>query len=142
MDTTLGNAAHRWQDMLAAKDPRALARQCTAISKRSGERCQNAARRGKTVCGYHGVRRCDRITPELAARRWRSAEINAQREVVEALAETGSTPSEVRAMYAKMFAGRVADHDAPELFLALSKRLSGEMTTAEWRLILCRLDVV
>lgn len=127
---------NRWQNMLREGDPRALARQCTARSKQSGERCRNAARKGKTVCGFHGVRRSDKPTPETIERRIRSAQINAQRDALGQLLETGGLHPEAREVYARQYAGRIRERDVPGFLLMLDKRLRGQIGTHVW------LDVV
>jgi hypothetical protein len=128
----------RWQNMLAAGDPRAVERQCTAKSKQTGERCRNAARKGYRVCGYHGVRRFDRITPKIAERRARAAAIGGAQVAVEAALDHHLLLPETLAIFRKEFAYRVPLRLHAAFLFALEARLLGRMSTAMWRKTLHR----
>lgn len=125
-------AENRWQNMLAAGDPRALARQCTAKSKQTGKRCRNAARKGKTVCGYHGVARFDRISPETAERRARAAMISASDEAVETALAAGLLHEDTLPVFRRDYAGKVPSHLQAAFLLELDARLRGRTTTRDW----------
>ena len=123
----------RWQNMLAAGDPRAVNRQCIAKSKQTGKRCRNAARKGYRVCGYHGVRRFDRITPKVAERRARGAAAMAAHQALGAALENHLLQRETLAIFRKEFADRVPPHLHAAFLLELDAHLRGGSNSATWR---------
>ena len=129
---------NRWQNMLAAGDPRAADRQCTAKSKQTGQRCRNAARKGKTVCGYHGVARFDRITPEIADRRARASMAGAAEETLGHAIAEGLLHEDTRAVFRRDYAARVPQHLHATFLLQLDARLRGRVTTQAWRRAVAR----
>ena len=123
----------RWQNMLASGDPRALARQCTAKSKQTGQRCRNPARKGYRVCGYHGVSRFDRITPEIAERRARAVAIKGTQETLESAVQQAQLLPETLQVFQRQFAGRVPSHLEALFLLKLDARLRGNLSRTVWQ---------
>ena len=119
--------------MLASGDPRALARQCTAKSKQTGQRCRNAARKGYRVCGYHGVSRFDRITFQISERRARGVAIKGTQNALEIALGNGQLLPETLRLFRRQFAGQVPDHLQAAFLLELDARLRGNVSMTAWQ---------
>lgn len=127
---------NRWQNMLAAGDPRALERQCTAMSKQTGKRCRNAARRGQKVCGFHGVKRSDRKSANTVERQAASTMVNAHDRLLRQMNAEGALHPDAKMVYRESFAGRVAPHCYSAFMLDLDAKLKGTISGAVWRRVL------
>lgn len=135
-DQLVKNPGNRFHAMLDAGDPRALARQCTAKSKQTGRRCRNAARKGKRVCGFHGVPRFDKLSPEIAERRSRSAMKYAANDALAAAIEEGLLHEETLCVFRQNFTNRIPQKDQAEFILQLDARLRGCLDLKAWLRVL------
>lgn len=132
------NPAHRFHALLDAGDPRALARQCTAKSKQAGRRCRNAARKGKTVCGFHGVKRENTPTRRTIERRANSSRINAAREVLMEEIENGELHPDALRVFRETYAQRVHLSLYAVFILHLNQFLNGHLDRRVWLQVLSR----
>ena len=108
--------------------------QCTAKSRRTGERCRRCVVRGKTVCEFHGGRnRKKGQTPLLGKtpRAERNRLVKLGMTVARQEAET--VPQEVLKEFARNWADRVPSRDRDRFLVMLHRRMLGELSSAAWR---------
>ncbi len=110
--------------------------QCTATSKRTGQRCRRCRRAGWSTCKFHGAGGRDpkdRQRPLEASgpQNELNRQIKRARRAVRAAAE--NVPEAVQRVFRSEYASRVAGPDHDRFLLALAARMEGSMGVREWR---------